>query len=103
MVKTLQKIGFANIDVAGDGREGVDSYNQGNHDLVIMDISMPILDGVGATQEIRDAGSKVPIIAMTANALKGDADAFMSAGMSDYIAKPVDRKLLISLLAKWLS
>jgi osomolarity two-component system sensor histidine kinase TcsA len=103
MVKTLQKMGFTNIDVAGDGREGVDSYNQGNHDLVIMDISMPVLDGVGATQEIRDAGSKVPIIAMTANALKGDADAFISAGMSDYIAKPVDRKLLISLLAKWLS
>ena len=64
---------------------------------------MPVLDGVAATQEIRAAGSTVPIIAMTANALKGDAEAFIASGMSDYIAKPVDRKLLISLLIKWLS
>jgi osomolarity two-component system sensor histidine kinase TcsA len=103
MLKTLQKLGFTSIEVAADGREGVETYQKGNHDLVIMDISMPVLDGVGATQEIRNSGSHVPIIAMTANALKGDADAFIAAGMSDYIAKPVDRKLLIALLAKWLS
>jgi len=68
-----------------------------------MDISMPVLDGVAATQEIRATGSTVPIIAMTANALKGDAEAFIASGMSDYIAKPVDRRLLISLLIKWLN
>ena len=103
MGKTLTKLGFKNIDVAGDGRQGVDTFLKGHHDLVIMDISMPVLDGVAATDEIRSRGSKVPIIAMTANALKGDAEAFMSAGMSDYVAKPVDRRLLIALLVKWLS
>ena len=106
MVKMLKMLGFTKVDVASDGRQGVDSYldrEKGHHDLVIMDVSMPILDGVAATQEIRHSGSSVPIIAMTANALKGDAEAFMAAGMDGYIAKPVDRTLLVVLLSKWLS
>jgi osomolarity two-component system, sensor histidine kinase TcsA len=102
MVKTLGKLGFDNVESAEDGREGVNRHKLGKCDLILMDVSMPILDGVAATKEIRATGSDIPIIAMTANALKGDAERFMAAGMSDYIAKPVDRRLLVSLLAKWL-
>ena len=102
MVKTLTRLGFTHIDVAEEGRQAVDCFLSTNYDLILMDISMPVLDGVGATKEIRATGSQIPIIAMTANALKGDAERFIGAGMSDYIAKPVDRQLLVKLLVKWL-
>jgi len=102
MVKTLTRLGFAHVDVAEDGRQGVDCFLDKKYDLILMDVSMPVLDGVGATKEIRAMGSQIPIIAMTANALKGDAERFVGAGMSDYIAKPVDRQLLVKLLVKWL-
>ena len=102
MVKTLSRLGFAHIDVAEDGQQGVNAFQTSNYDLILMDVSMPVLDGVGATKEIRSSGSQIPIIAMTANALKGDAERFIGAGMSDYIPKPVDRQLLVSLLVKWL-
>jgi osomolarity two-component system sensor histidine kinase TcsA len=63
---------------------------------------MPIQDGVSATKELRGNGVKIPIVAMTANALKGQAETYIAKGMSGYIAKPVDRKLLITLLLKCL-
>jgi len=106
MVKTLEKLGFKNIDVADDGRQAVDKFTERPYALVLMDISMPVLSGIEATQEIRqmnEKGKNVPIIAMTANALKGDSERFIQAGLSDYIAKPVDRRLLVRLLAKWLA
>jgi len=103
MHKTLSKLGFQNVDIADDGRQGVDTFHKGRYDLVIMDVSMPVLDGVAATKEIRESESNTPIIAMTANALKGDEERFINAGMSDYIAKPVDRRLLTNLLVKWLT
>jgi osomolarity two-component system, sensor histidine kinase TcsA len=102
MIKTLQKIGFSRIDVADDGEQAVEMCTRGEYDLVLMDISMPRKDGCTATRDIRAMGSEVPIFAMTANALKGDAERFIEAGMSDYIAKPVDRTLLVQLLEKWL-
>ena len=103
MVKTLTKLGFMNIDVAENGQEGVDTFRNANYDLILMDVSMPVKDGCEATKEIRALGSKVPIIAMTANALKGDAEKFIGVGMSDYIPKPVDRRVLVDVLAKWLN
>jgi len=63
---------------------------------------VPVLDGVGATTEIRKAGLHIPIVAMTANALKGDLDACLAKGMDDYIPKPVDRQLLLKILLNWL-
>src|SRR5277367_2798044 len=102
MVKTLSRLGFAHVDVAEDGRQGVNAFQDGKYDLILMDVSMPVLDGVGATKEIRSSGSHIPIIAMTANALKGDAERFIGSGMSDYIPKPVDRQQLVSLLIRWL-
>lgn len=103
MVKMLAKLGLRNIDVAEDGRQAVDIFGKHHYDLILMDVSMPILDGCSATREIRASGSAVPIIAMTANALKGDAERFIAAGMSDYISKPVDKHLLVNLLVKWLN
>ena len=102
MVKTLARLGFSHVDVAEDGRQGVNAFRETKYDLILMDVSMPVLDGVAATREIRSMGSQIPIIAITANALKGDAERFVGAGMSDYIPKPVDRQLLVNLLIKWL-
>lgn len=105
MLKMLAGLGFASIDVATDGKEAVRMSTKGlfsnnwlPYDLILMDVNMPFLDGVQATKEIRGAGVEVPIIAMTANALKGQAESYIAKGMTGYIAKPVDRKALIELL-----
>jgi osomolarity two-component system sensor histidine kinase TcsA len=104
MVKLLRGYGFDKIDVASDGAEGVKMIKQKplTYSLVLMDISMPVMDGVTATKHIRSSGHQIPIVAMTANALKGDEEAYLSAGMNDYVAKPVDRKLLMQTLLRWL-
>jgi osomolarity two-component system sensor histidine kinase TcsA len=72
------------------------------YDLILMDINMPILDGISATQEVRKVSPNVPIIAMTANAFKGDVDVYLAKGMNDYVPKPVDRQLLLKVLVNWL-
>ena len=102
MVKMLTTLGFTNVDIADDGVEGVETFRRSQYDLILMDISMPRKSGTEATMEIRKLGTEIPIIAMTANALKGDAERFIAAGMSDYIAKPVDRRVLVDMLIKWL-
>lgn len=104
MVKLLKNYGFKNIDVALNGEEAITLIKRKplTYGLVLMDINMPVLDGIGATQEIRRMGLDVPIIAMTANALKGDEEKYLEIGMNDYIAKPVDRKVALRTLLKWL-
>jgi osomolarity two-component system sensor histidine kinase TcsA len=67
-----------------------------------MDINMPVMNGLEATTKIREVNSEVPIIALTGNALKGDAETYLARGMNDYVAKPVHRKRLVQLLWKWL-
>ncbi|KAF2750107.1 hypothetical protein M011DRAFT_396804 [Sporormia fimetaria CBS 119925] len=104
MVKMLTSLGFTQIDLAQDGQEAVTiAKKEAPYDLILMDINMPIQDGVAATKDIRTAGIKTPIIAMTANALKGQAEAYMAKGMNGYVAKPVDRKLLVKVLLTWLN
>ncbi|KAF2474118.1 sensor histidine kinase-like protein/response regulator Fos-1 [Lindgomyces ingoldianus] len=100
MLKMLAGLGFDNIDLAADGREAVNMAAKlpPPYDVILMDINMPILDGVGATREIRNAGVWTPIVAMTANALKGQAELYIAKGMNDYISKPVDRNLLVKAL-----
>jgi osomolarity two-component system sensor histidine kinase TcsA len=66
-----------------------------------MDINMPVMDGLTATEQIRKMKHDVPIIALTGNALKGDAETYMAVGMNDYIAKPVHRQQLVDMLWKW--
>ncbi len=105
MLMMLKKLGFEKVDTATNGVEALQLTIQHQlvpYDLIIMDINMPVLDGIGSTREIRKAGLNVPIIAMTANALKGDVDVYLAKGMNDYIPKPVDRQLLIKSLLKWL-
>jgi osomolarity two-component system, sensor histidine kinase TcsA len=102
MSKILINLGFTEMDIANNGQQGVEYAQQTNYDLILMDINMPILKGVDATKEIRRSGITVPIVAVTANALKSDSETFLAAGISDYITKPVDKHLLIALLAKWL-
>jgi osomolarity two-component system sensor histidine kinase TcsA len=104
MLRMLAGLGFESVDIAMDGREAVAKagHDPSPYDLILMDVNMPVQDGVSATKELRDLGLKVPIVAMTANALKGQADSYIAKGMSGYIAKPVDRNLLIKLLMKCL-
>lgn len=100
MVKMLKGLGFANIDLATDGRQAVTMATKDPppYHLILMDINMPILDGVSATRELRSAGLTIPIVGITANALKGQAESYLAKGMTAYVAKPVDRKLLVEIL-----
>ena len=91
-------------DVANDGGQAVILVERGNYDLVLMDIQMPEVDGIQATKAIRalkGPKSATPIIAMTANAMAGDRETYLAAGMDDYIAKPISRRALQSLLDRW--
>ena len=87
---------------ARDGHEALERLKEHAFDLVIMDVQMPVLDGVEATRMIREhereTGGHVPIIAMTAYAMSGDRERFLAAGMDDYIAKPVDMAALLGII-----
>ncbi len=99
----LTKAGYQ-VETAGDGREVVDRYTQNpdHFDVILMDIQMPERDGLQATQAIREKGfDAVPIVAMTANAMQGDRDMCLAAGMDDYITKPIKREQVFEILQKW--
>ncbi|WP_407356750.1 PAS domain S-box protein [Methanolobus sp. WCC5] len=103
----LKKLGLRS-DTVANGAEAVKALEMIPYDLVLMDVQMPEMDGLEATRLIRDPGSlvlnrKVPIIAMTAHAMKGDRERFIAAGMDDYISKPVALQSLAGSLDRWLS
>jgi signal transduction histidine kinase/CheY-like chemotaxis protein len=105
--RTLEDLGLE-ITIANNGLEAFEKRKNGNFDIIFMDIQMPVLDGIEATQEILDfeedyAHNHIPIIALTANALKGDRERFMAAGMDEYTTKPLVRSEIISLLNNFLS
>ena len=102
----MRKIGL-NADVASNGREAIDALQNILYDLVLMDCQMPEMDGFEATRRIRKDVSgmlnpRIPIIAMTASTMQGDREKCIQAGMSDFIAKPVQQKELVEMLARWL-
>ncbi|MCF6355732.1 MAG: response regulator [Candidatus Polarisedimenticolaceae bacterium] len=102
----LKKFGI-DIDIASNGEEALNRLSQHPYDLVFMDCHMPVMDGFSATQQIRDPQSGVkdhaiPVVAMTANAMQGDRERCIDAGMDDYIAKPVDVTKLCRVLKRWL-
>jgi two-component system sensor histidine kinase/response regulator len=99
----LTKAGYQ-VKVANNGWEAVETYTRAPEafDLIFMDVQMPQMDGMKATKAIRDKGFKtVPIVAMTAHAMKGDREKCLEAGMNDYIPKPVKRELVFEMLEKW--
>ncbi len=105
--RTLEDLGLE-ITIANNGLEAFEKRKNGNFDIIFMDIQMPVLDGIEATQEILDfeedyGQNHIPIIALTANALKGDRERFMTAGMDEYTTKPLVRSEIISLLNNFLS
>jgi signal transduction histidine kinase/CheY-like chemotaxis protein len=105
VIKLLEKIG-ANVDVAGNGREAVEKAAAGEYDVIFMDVQMPEMNGLEATVEIRKSeeasGSRVPIVAMTANAMKEDRDNCLNAGMDDFISKPIKREILFTIISKYI-
>ncbi len=105
-LKTLEKLGYR-ADAVVDGSEAVKALEKTAYDLVLMDCQMPKMDGFEATEVIRDVKSavrnhKIPVIAMTAHAMKGDREKCIEAGMDDYLTKPVNPKALAEMIEKWL-
>ncbi|KAJ4079011.1 hypothetical protein NW769_015161 [Fusarium oxysporum] len=104
LVEMLHGFGFRYITVVSDGAQAVSTLSATTDafDLILMDISMPVMNGYEATVRIRNSGIRLPIIALTAYALKGDMERCLEKGMDDYIAKPMNRQLLMKKLLKWL-
>ncbi|MGZ5134525.1 MAG: response regulator [Flavitalea sp.] len=100
----MQSWGFT-VDVAVNGKEAVEKVERNNYDLVLMDIQMPEMDGIQATERIRmlkdAAKASTPIVALTAN-LNGDGDKYLQKGMNDYLPKPLDEQRLFQLVSKTL-
>lgn len=100
----LNGTGYA-VDAVGNGKEAVTSARQFDYDLVLMDVYMPEMDGLQATRIIRETipVEKMPIIALTANAMAGDRERYVEAGMDDYLPKPLNRAALLAALHRWLA
>lgn len=102
-IKLLKIKGFS-CDVAINGKKAVEACVKKEYDIVFMDCQMPVMDGYEATREIRKAEGNTlctPIIAMTANAMKGDRERCLAAGMDEYLSKPVDVEQVFVLLDKY--
>ncbi len=101
--KMLEKLGCY-VDVAVNGLDAVKKVKEGHYDLVFMDGQMPGMDGYEATAEIRkreDPSEHIPIIAMTAHAMKGDMERCLEGGMDDYLTKPIKKEMIFEMVKKW--
>lgn len=91
-----------NVLIAKDGAQGVQAAEQNHPDLVLMDISLPVMDGYEATRCIRKTFPTLPIIGLSAHAMQGDTEKALAAGCTDYLTKPVDENLLLQKLKQYL-
>lgn len=105
-IKILQKMNCT-VDAAANGQEAVNMVKQFPYQLIFMDCQMPEMDGYEATgvikKYLKEHNMEIPIIAMTANAIKGDREKCIAAGMDDYLSKPIDQNKLQSVIKKWTS
>ncbi len=103
--KLLKKLGFAYVDLAEDGHEALEMIDSNSYDIVLMDCQMPELDGYQATTMLREketvSGQHLPVIALTANAMVGDKEKCLKAGMDDYLSKPIKPDKLLGMLTEW--
>ncbi len=103
--KLLKRLEFNNVDLAEDGQQALDMIEMNDYDLVLMDCQMPVLDGYQATTYLREKESgterHLPVIALTANAMVGDREKCIKAGMDDYLSKPIKPDKLLALMQKW--
>jgi PAS domain S-box-containing protein len=103
--RILEKLGYR-VDVAADGQAAFEAWQSGRYDLILMDCQMPVMDGYETTRKIRSlepGGKHIPIIALTAHAMKGADNECRAAGMDDYLSKPIDREQLQKSLNRWLN
>ena len=92
------------MDFAHDGAEAVESARSGDHDLILMDVRMPVMDGLAATRAIRaldGAAAVTPIIALTANVLADQIAFYRAQGMDDHVGKPINPRELLTMIARW--
>jgi len=103
--RLLKKLGHE-VTVADNGGEALAAFEHSSFDLVLMDMQMPVMDGIEATQAIRareaDSQQHLPIVALTANAVASDRERCLAAGMDDYLAKPFSLPQLMEVLERWL-
>ena len=100
----LGKLGYS-VDLAENGMEAVSAASRARYCLILMDMQMPEMDGIEATRRIRQSGgpnANIPIIALTANAMKSDKEACRAAGMNDFLSKPFSRDALVACILPWL-
>ena len=105
LVSVMLSVMGVRIDLAANGREALQAVESLPYDLVLMDVQMPEMDGLEATRRIRaldGPAREVPIVAMTANAMIGDREKCLQAGMNDYISKPIDKAKLLQRISFWL-
>jgi CheY-like chemotaxis protein/HPt (histidine-containing phosphotransfer) domain-containing protein len=103
LISTLLTLAGASVEIAGNGRLGLEQVAAGGFDLVLMDIQMPEMDGYETTQELRRRGFRLPIVALTAHALTAERERCLDAGCDDYLSKPIDRSLLIETVRRFTS
>ncbi len=97
----LQKMGFQ-VTLVEDGQAALEKIAAEPFDLILMDMQMPILNGYDATRKLRESGCKLPIIALTANAMMGDEDKCLAAGCDAYLSKPIDRAKLNEMIGRYI-
>lgn len=101
--RLLERMDY-DVDVVNDGRAAIDAWQTGNYDLILMDCQMPVLDGYEATRQIRrleDPAARIPIVALTAHAMKGADEPCFAAGMDGYLTKPIHRETLAATLRRF--